>query len=150
MPSSTRMSISGLNLCESTAASIASFQSSTVMSSGTSWPLLEYSRNALPTFVRVSMERNTSPQGQWKNRGIVPSVLPWVPLPLPGAPNKMNVRYFMKATCYTALVANREGKRLFRSDRIDVDPSSAAIEADVAVDQSENRVIAAEADVFAR
>ena len=25
---------------------------------------LEYSRNALPTFVRVSMERNTSPQAQ--------------------------------------------------------------------------------------
>jgi len=56
----------------------------------------------------------------------------------------------MKATRYTALGANREGKRLFRSDRIDVDPSSAAIEADVAVDQRENRVIAAEADVFAR
>jgi hypothetical protein len=56
----------------------------------------------------------------------------------------------MKATRYTALGAIREGKRLFRSDRIDVDPSPAAIEADVAVDQRENRVIAAEADVFAR
>src|SRR5207302_9747663 len=60
----------------------------------------------------------------------------------------MNVRYFMKATCYTALVANREGKRLFRSNRIDVDPPSAAIEADVAVDQRENGVIAAESDIF--
>src|SRR5260370_601277 len=36
MPSSTRTSMSGLNLCASTAASIASFQSSTVISSGTS------------------------------------------------------------------------------------------------------------------
>src|SRR5207237_4628752 len=62
----------------------------------------------------------------------------------------MNVRYFMKATRYTALGANREGKRLFRSDRIDVDPASAAIEADVAVDQRENRVIAAEADILTR
>jgi len=47
----------------------------------------------------------------------------------------MNVRCFMKATRYTALRANREGKRLFRRDRIDVDPSSAAIEADAAVDE---------------
>src|SRR5436309_8849792 len=62
----------------------------------------------------------------------------------------MNVRYFMKATCYTALVANREGKRLFRSNRIGVDPPPAAIEANVAVDQCENCVIAAEPDVFAR
>jgi len=62
----------------------------------------------------------------------------------------MNVRYFMKATGYTALAANREGKRLFRSDRIDVDPSSAAIEADATIDQRENCVIASEADVFAR
>ena len=44
--------------------SIAARQSSTVISSGTSWPLLEYSRKALPTFVRVSMERKTSPQAQ--------------------------------------------------------------------------------------
>jgi hypothetical protein len=56
----------------------------------------------------------------------------------------------MKATGYTAVRANREAKRLFRSDRIDVDPSPAAIEADVAVDQSENCVIAAEADIFTR
>src|SRR6266513_447722 len=40
-PSSTRISMSGLNLCASTAAAITSFQSSTVISSGTSWPLLE-------------------------------------------------------------------------------------------------------------
>src|SRR5437764_600645 len=50
----------------------------------------------------------------------------------------MNVRYFMKATRYTALAANREGKRLFRSNRIDVDPPSAAIEANVAVDEHQN------------
>jgi hypothetical protein len=57
---------------------------------------------------------------------------------------------FHENDCYTALAANREGKRLFRSDRIDVDPSPAAIEADVAVDQRENRVIPAEANIFAR
>jgi len=56
----------------------------------------------------------------------------------------------MKATGYTAVWANREGKRLFRSDWIDVDPSSAAIEADATVDERENRIIAAEADIFAR
>src|SRR6266571_1164142 len=66
---------------------------------------------------------------------MVPSVLPWVPFPLPGAPNRMNVRYFMKANGYTALAANREEKRLFRSDRIDIDSSSTPIEANVAVDQ---------------
>src|SRR4030095_6744128 len=100
IPSSTRISMSGLNLCASTAASIASFQSSTVISSGTSWPLLEYSRKALPTSVRVSIERKTSPQGQWKNRGILPRVLPCVPLPLPGAPKRMNVLYFMRGTFF--------------------------------------------------
>jgi hypothetical protein len=62
----------------------------------------------------------------------------------------MNVRYFMKATRYTALGANPEEKRLSCSHRIDVDSSPAPIEADVAVNQRENRVIAAEADVFAR
>jgi hypothetical protein len=56
----------------------------------------------------------------------------------------------MKATGYTAVRANREGKRLFRSDRVDIDPSPAAIETDVAVDQRENRVIAAKADIFTR
>src|SRR5437773_10151365 len=81
---------------------------------------------------------------------MVPSVLPWVPFPLPGAPNRMNVRYFMKANGYTALAANREEKRLFRSDRIDIDSSSTPIEANVAVDQRENRVIAAEANVLTR
>src|SRR4029077_2077778 len=57
---------------------------------------------------------------------------------------------FHETTRYIAVRANREGKRLFRSHRIDVDPAPAAIEADVAVDQSENRVIAAEANVLTR
>src|SRR5882757_10974642 len=100
IPSSTRVSMSGLNLWASTAASIASFQSSTVISSGTSWPLLEYSRKALPTSLRVSIERKTSPQGQWKKRGILPSVLPCVPLPLPGAPKRTNVLYFIGGTFF--------------------------------------------------
>jgi hypothetical protein len=56
----------------------------------------------------------------------------------------------MKATGYTALAANREEKRLLRSDWIDIDSSSAAIETDAAVDQRENRVIAAEADILTR
>ena len=55
----------------------------------------------------------------------------------------------MNATRYTAVWANREEKRLFRNDWIDVDPSSTAIEADGTIDQRENCVIAAEADVFA-
>jgi len=81
---------------------------------------------------------------------MLPSVLPWVPLPLPGAPNKINVRYFIvKVLRYTGLASNREGK-LFCRGRVDIDASSAAIEPDVAVDQSENRVITAEADVFSR
>ncbi|MEY2526861.1 MAG: hypothetical protein QOE73_1632, partial [Verrucomicrobiota bacterium] len=54
------------------------------------------------------------------------------------------------ATGYTALAANREEKRLLRSDWIDIDSSSAAIEADAAVDQRENCVIATKADIFAR
>ncbi len=64
----------------------------------------------------------------------------------------MNVRYFMKATRYTALAANREGKlrRLFRGDRIDIDPPSGAIESHVAVNQREDCVIAAKANVLAR
>jgi len=56
----------------------------------------------------------------------------------------------MKATRYTALAANREGKRLFRSNRINVDPAPGPIEADIAVNQRKNCVIAAEADVFPR
>src|SRR5204862_898006 len=43
-----------------------------------------------------------------------------------------------------------KGNDLFRSNRIDVDPPSAAIEADVAVDQCENSVITTEADVLSR
>src|SRR6266851_8357615 len=62
----------------------------------------------------------------------------------------MKVRYFMKATRYTALAANREGKQLFRSDGVNVDASPTAIEPNVAVNQRENCVIAAEADVLAR
>jgi hypothetical protein len=62
----------------------------------------------------------------------------------------MNVRYFIEATRYTATGVNREGKlsQLFRRDRIDVDPSPAAVEADVAVNQREDGVIAAKADVL--
>jgi hypothetical protein len=56
----------------------------------------------------------------------------------------------MKATGYTALAANREEKRLLRSDWIDIDSSSAAIEADAAVDQRENRIIATEAYILTR
>src|SRR4029077_16416612 len=80
---------------------------------------------------------------------MVPSVLPWVPLPLPGAPNKINVRYFMKASGYTARATNREGK-LFRRNRIDIDTTPAAIEANAAVDERENRVVATESNVLAR
>ena len=55
----------------------------------------------------------------------------------------------MKTLRYTALVADREGN-LFRRDWIDIDAPSAAIESDAAIDERENCVIAAEADVFAR
>ena len=64
-----------------------------MISAGTSSPLLEYARKACPSFVRVSSERNTSPQAQWKKRGTLPSALPCVPLPLPGAPKIRMVRY---------------------------------------------------------
>src|SRR6266436_7717817 len=156
------MSMSGLNLWASTAASIASFQSSTVISSGTSWPLLEYSRKSLPTSVRVSIERKTSPQGQWKKRGIVPRVLPCVPLPLPGAPKRMKVLYFMGSSRYTANSSKPEGRKpdpgtkkvrnenLFGHDRIDVHASPCAIETDVPINQRKNRVVAPEPYVFAR
>src|SRR6266480_741523 len=176
IPSSTSVSISGLNLWASTAESIASFQSSTVISSGTSWPLLEYSRKALPTSVRVSIERKTSPQGQWKKRGILPSVLPCVPLPLPGAPKRMNVLYFMRGTFFyktnstflatvvpSSLVIPSfvEGSRcvtlklilawdLLRRNRIDIHSSSRPIEAHVPIDQRKNGVVATKSDVFTR
>jgi hypothetical protein len=55
----------------------------------------------------------------------------------------------METLRYTALAANREGE-LFRRDWIDIDTPSATIESDVAVDQREDRVIAAETDVFTR
>src|SRR6266550_7055860 len=174
IPSSTRVSISGLNLWASTAASIASFQSSTVISSGTSWPLLEYSRKALPTSVRVSIERKTSPQGQWKKRGILPSVLPCVPLPLPGAPKRINVLYFMRGTFFyktnstiwatvvphsLVIPSYVEGSRcatlklilisnLLRRHRIDIHSSSRPIEAHVPIDQRKNGVVATKPDVF--
>src|SRR5436305_1310530 len=62
----------------------------------------------------------------------------------------MNVWYFiMKGTRYTPLATDREEKQLLRRDWIDIDPASSAIEADVAVHQSEDRIIAAEADVLA-
>src|SRR5256885_11607182 len=54
----------------------------------------------------------------------------------------------MNAFGYTALAANREGK-LFRSDWIDVHAATSAIEPNVAVDERENRVIAAEPNIFA-
>src|ERR1051326_2858101 len=66
---------------------------------------------------------------------MVPSVLPWVPLPLPGAPKRMNVRYF---TCESL------GRR-----RIDIDPAAGAIKSHCSVNQGKNGVIAAEPDVFA-
>ncbi len=61
----------------------------------------------------------------------------------------MKVRYFMKLFGYTALAENREGK-LFRRDRVDIHAATATIETNVAVNERENRVIAAETDVFAR
>src|SRR5712671_5298404 len=63
--------------------------------SGTRSPRLEYSRNTWPTALSVLRLRNTSPQAQWKKLGIVPRILPWVPLPAPGAPNNRRVRYFI-------------------------------------------------------
>src|SRR5437764_14318536 len=162
--------MSGLNLWASTAASIASFQSSTVISSGTSWPLLEYSRKALPTSVRVSIERKTSPQGQWKKRGILPSVLPCVPLPLPGAPKRMNVLYFISGTSFLKQTAqfgqqlsrtpwsSRATSRdpvalpysLLRPRRIDVHPPSRPIEAHIPIDQRKNGVVATKSDILPR
>jgi hypothetical protein len=54
----------------------------------------------------------------------------------------------MNAFRYTALAASREGN-LFRRDGIDIDAATSAIEANIPVNQRENRVIASEADVFA-
>src|SRR6266478_1527583 len=68
-------------------------QSWMVGSSGTNWPRLEYSRKTWPTSLSCLRLRNTSPQAQWKKLGMVPRILPWVPLPAPGAPNKRMVRY---------------------------------------------------------
>src|SRR5690349_6117990 len=70
-------------------------QSSTVGSSGTSWPRLEYSIKILPRGLVAESERKTSPHAQWKKFGMLPRILPWVPLPAPGAPKSRIVRYFM-------------------------------------------------------
>jgi len=56
----------------------------------------------------------------------------------------MNVRLFHESDSLYRTRGESEGNDYFRSHRIDVDPSPAAIEADVAVDQREDRVIAAE------
>src|SRR5437762_12332403 len=45
---------------------------------------------------------------------------------------------------------NESGKTLFRRERVDVDPTAGAIEANIAIDQRKNRVIATEPDVLAR
>ena|SRR5438270_5482583 len=50
---------------------------------------------------------------------------------------------------YTALAVNREGN-LFRRDWIDIDAATTTIEADVPINQREDRVIAAEPNVFSR
>src|SRR5436853_1265490 len=55
----------------------------------------------------------------------------------------------MNAFVYTALAPNRE-RNLFGAEWIDINPPAASIEADVAVHERENRVVAAEADVFPR
>jgi len=54
----------------------------------------------------------------------------------------------MKEIRYTAVAEDREAN-LFRRDWIDIDPASSAIEADVAVDQRKDRVIAAEPNILA-
>src|SRR5437588_6306849 len=62
----------------------------------------------------------------------------------------MNVRYFiMDAFGYTALAANRERNLFLRCEWIDVNGPSAAIEADIAVDECEDRVIATKPNIFA-
>src|SRR5947208_2037071 len=64
--------------------------------SGTSWPRLEYSMKTRPILLSIVKFRKTSPQAQWKKCGMVPRILPCVPLPAPGAPNRRIVRYFMR------------------------------------------------------
>ena len=59
------------------------------------------------------------------------------------------MRYFISAYGYTSLATNREAK-LFCRNRIDIDPTAAPIEPNAAVDESKNRIIAAQTDVFSR
>ena len=56
-------------------------------------------RNTCPTAVSVFRLRKTSPQAQWKKLGIVPRILPCVPLPAPGAPKSRMVRNFTVRLC---------------------------------------------------
>src|SRR5581483_1058368 len=95
MPSKISVSASGWNRPTRIEFSMNCRQRSMVGSSGTSCPQLEYSRNVLPMGLSTVKLRNTSPQAQWKKFGIVPKILPWVPLPEPGAPNKRMARYFI-------------------------------------------------------
>src|SRR5579859_3326616 len=54
--------------------------------------------NTRPIELSVVRLRNTSPQAQWKKFGILPRILPCVPLPAPGAPNNRMVRYLLMST----------------------------------------------------
>src|SRR5437879_4742525 len=92
---------------------------------------------------------------------MLPSVLPCVPLPLPGAPKRMNVLYFMGRYRYTAKETKSEGTKpapkkcqptcLLRGlQGTDLYPSTGAIEANIPVDQRENCVIATETYIFPR
>ena len=61
----------------------------------------------------------------------------------------MNVRYFINSFGYTALAANREA-RLFRRNRIYIDPTATAVEPHATVNEREDCIIATEADIFSR
>src|SRR5712671_1005097 len=95
MPSSTSVSWSGRKRPVLVLFSMNWFQRLMVGWSGTRSPRLEYSRKTSPSELSVLRLRKTSPQAQWKKWGIVPRILPWVPFPAPGAPNRRAVRYFM-------------------------------------------------------
>src|SRR5258708_37217884 len=85
--------------------------------SGTRSPRLEYSRKTWPTALSVLRLRNTSPQAQWKKLGIVPRILPCVPLPAPGAPNNKNVRYFIEFSNFGVLVLHFDLDNFRERDR---------------------------------
>src|SRR6185503_17265236 len=93
MPSSTRVSCAALNSPSTVLALMLEAHKPMVGSSGTSWPLLEYSTNNRPIGSSMRKLRNASPQAKWNKFGIEPRILPWVPLPEPGAPNRRMVRY---------------------------------------------------------